>query len=576
MLRTLRIRNLAVIEELAVQFGDGFHVLTGETGAGKSILLDALGLTTGARAQGAVVRDGADRAWVEAIFEPPPGSRAVAVLDERGLALEDGAILVRREIAAAGGGRAFVNDSPCTVGMLRALFDGWVDILAQNRHHTLRAREAQRSTLDSFGAHREVCDAVRDSFERVRALRARVDDLATQRRSREERSDLLGARIDEIDAVAPVPGEREQLVLDRRLLAHAGRVRDTIEGALTGLYDDDGAAAERIARAARALDGLADVDPAFGERATRLESARAEIEDVVDSLRGLLHDDTFDPARAERTESRLAAIERLFLRFGETEEEILRYREQAAEELATLVDLEGEIDRARRDLLAAEREYATAAARLSERRRTAAAALQPAVERGLAELAMKKARMRVEFVPEAGSPALDDAGREVPLHPHGAERVEFLLAANPGEPPRPLGQVASGGELSRVMLALHGALDVVGEGGILVFDEVDAGVGGATADAVGRRLAALSRGRQVLCVTHLPQVAAHADRHYIVSKRVADGRSRTAIRELADEERVDELARMLGGRKVTDASRHNAADLIRAAGSARQRQGRTA
>jgi len=574
MLRTLRIRNLAVMEDLHVEFGGGLNALTGETGAGKSILLDALGLALGDRADSSAVRSGAERAVVEAAFEIGASSEAVAALAERGLAAEDGALIVRREISADSGGRVFVNDSPCTLATLREVVAGLADVLGQNRHQGLRDRDEHRALLDGFAGLDADVAAVASACERVRQAGARLDELAQALRSREDRIERLRARIAEIDEVAPRPGERDELERERRLLIHAGRVRGGVERALEDLYDDDRAASARVADAVRALDALADVDATFGDRAGRLRAARLELDDVAESLREFLDDDDeFDAGRVDRVERRLAALERLCLRHGATEDEVLAAREAAAGELAGLEDLEGGLDCARRDLAEAEGDYAELATALGSARRATAKRIAPAVEAALADLAMPKARFRVTVEAAAGPTVAGRDGRPVALTSSGGDRVEFLFSANPGEPPRPLGKVASGGELSRVMLALHG---VVGRGSadVLVFDEVDAGVGGATADAVGRRLARLARDRQVLCVTHLPQVAAHADHHYIVTKEVSAGRTRARVRAVEGGDRVDELARMLGGRKVTAASRRNAEELIEAADA--ERKGTTA
>jgi DNA repair protein RecN (Recombination protein N) len=570
MLKTLRIRHLAVIENLTVEFGEGLNLLTGETGAGKSIVVDALGLASGDRADASLVRSGAGRAVVEAAFEFPPRSPVRSLLAERGVEIEEGELVVRREVAAAGGGRVLLNGSPASLGVLREAGDLLVELHGQHEHQSLLRPDRQLELLDQYAGHEELVGLVERAFGSVGIARQRLAELEALAAERRARLERLEAEIRDIDGIAPAPGEYDDLDRERRILRNSGKVTELLEDAVGALYEGEPSASSLAAHAARRTVELADLDSSLGGLASRLDAARLELEDAAQTLRAYRDGADFDPSRLERVEARRAALERLRLRYGADEEAVLRHRDEAAADAARLRGLEDETARAREALVATEEAYARDASALSRARRSAASRLAPAVEEQLRALALEKASFAASFSPSRGEPAAGPEGP--PLSPRGAERVEFLLAANPGEAPRPLAKVASGGELSRIMLALHVVLEGAGRGRVLVFDEVDAGVGGAVADAVGARLAALARRHQVLCVTHLPQVAAHASRHFRVRKRLAGGRATTGVDLLDTDARVEELARMLGGRAVTPASRRNAQELLAAAaGTSRRR-----
>jgi DNA repair protein RecN (Recombination protein N) len=554
MLKTLRIRDVAIVEDLTVEFGEGLNLLTGETGAGKSILVDSLGLVAGHRADSSLVREGAAKAVVEAVFEPRRGAGLAALLDERGVEPgADGELIVRREVATGGGSRVFVNGSPTTVAVLRAIGERVVELHGHYEQQTLLSLERHREALDRFGVDTPVLEAVDGAYREVQARQGRVRALQEASQDRRARAERLTETIREIEEVAPVAGERDRLDRERVRLQHAGEISGLLDEAVRSLYEGDPSSAGLAASAGRRIERLAELDDSVAELARRLDAARLDLEDVGEALRDYRRDGDFDPEHLEEIESRRAALERLCLRYGPDEAAVLATLASAREELAELEDLEGEIARAEGDLGAAEEAYAGAAAVLTAAREGAASKLVPAVEGQLAALALKRARFEVGLEPAE------------PRGPHGAERVEFLLAANPGQPARSLSKVASAGELSRVMLALHAVQERAGAPRVVVFDEVDAGVGGAVADAVGGRLKRLARRHQVLCVTHLPQVAAYADHHYHVQKRVVNERTVAEVVPLSRSGRVDELARMLGGRRVSEASRRNAAALISAA-----------
>jgi DNA repair protein RecN (Recombination protein N) len=570
MLCTLRIRDLVIVDDLTVEFGPGLNLLTGETGAGKSILIDALGWIVGDRVERSAIRSGRDRAVVEALFEVEPGSAAAEWAHEQGLdeIVEEGQLTVRREMAATGGGRAWINGSPATLGTLRGLGRRLLEIHGQHDQQGLLATERHLRLLDRFGAHELELERVGLTYDAVESARGRLQRLRSLALEREAAIDRLQQTVREIEAVAPRPGEMDELDLDRRRLRNAAGLTSKLAEVAALLEEQEPSALELASRAARSAEAAAELDPSLDETAARLRSAVLELEDVNVELRDYLRRQDFDPARLEDLESRRAALEELMLRHGLDERGLLERCDEARTELAGLQDIETELGQARGAVEAAEKEYVRAARQLGAAREAASKRLRVAVEKQLAALALAKARFDLELSPAAGD-SVTRGAEAVPLGPRGAERAEFRLAANPGEPFRPLQRVASGGELSRVMLALHVVVEPAGRGKVMVFDEVDAGVGGAVADAVGARLAALARHGQVLCVTHLPQVAAYADGHYFVKKEIVDGRTRADIAALDGGERVEELARMLGGKRATEASRRHAGELLRAASATR-------
>jgi DNA repair protein RecN (Recombination protein N) len=574
MLKTLRIRNLVTIDDLSVEFGPGLNVLTGETGAGKSIVVDALGLASGDRGDSALIRTGAERSVIEAAFDGVASGPLAQLLTERGLDAGDEILVVRRELSASGSGRVLVNGSPSTVAVLRELGESLVDLHNQHEHQGLLSPDRHLELLDAFGGNEAALAGVAAAFRDVAAAEARLTRLFDLEREGRVRVEALRETLREIRGVDPKPGELDALKRDRAILQNGARVAELLDEAIARLDEGEDPAIASLHAAERRVAELGGIDPLLAPLAARLESARLELEDARDTLSAYRDRLDFDPARLESIESRRAALERLLLKWGPAEDDAQGEAMRAERELATINNLDAELAEAERQRAAARAAYVAAARVLSKRRTDAAARLGPAVEAELKPLAFGKARFTVALTPSRGATAGSDA-TGVPFHPAGVERAEFFLAANPGEAARPIGRAASGGELSRLMLALHVVLDAAAPGRVLVFDEVDAGVSGSVAVAVGARLARLAARHQVLCVTHLPQVAAHAHGHYHVGKRVASGRTHTEIVPLTGEARVDELARMLGGRQATDASRENAAELLAEAAEVGRGRGRS-
>jgi DNA repair protein RecN (Recombination protein N) len=536
-------------------------VLTGETGAGKSILVDAILLVLGARAQPDLIRSGADTALVRAVFDLDDESPARAVLAEAGHAADEGQLIVTREISRAGRHRVFVNDAPATVGLLERLGEHLVELHGQHEHQRLLEPARQLDLLDRFGECGDARARVAALVARWQDARERRDRLEAEMRELARQEDLYRFQLSEIDAVRPRAGEEDELRHERTRLQHAERIATGFAEVMAWLQEDDRSAVSGLGRAQAALRGLARVDPDALGPIEALETAQVHLEEAVARVRALRDRAVPDPERLEEIEGRLDALGRLKRKYGEDALAINAYREEIALALER---------HQRRDALAAELalavERAEAAAgvealALSEARGKAAERLARLVQKEVRALGMEQCRVRVALRREP-APAGQLAAGQWRLGPRGAETAEMLLSANPGEDLRPLAKVVSGGELSRTMLAVKTILAAADQVPTLVFDEVDAGIGGRVADVVGQKLGETATGRQVLCVTHLAPIAAHASHHLAVEKRVARGATRTRVTVLDDGGRVEEIARMLGGERVTDASRRHARELL--------------
>ena len=552
MLREIRVRNFAVIDAVTAVFGPGLNVLTGETGAGKSMLIDAIALVRGARAQTDIIRTDTDTATVEAVFDVEPHDPVAAVLDDAGLALDDGQLVVRRELAQSGRHRAFVNDSPVTVGLLERLGDHLVEIHGQHEHQRLLEPARQLDLLDRFGDAEEMRERVGDIFARHRTAWAEVERMRAAERDRAQREDLLRFQLSELDGARLREGEEEELRAERRRLQHAERLIVGLAEVGGLLDEDESSAASRLHRAGRLLRELARFDPMFAAPADTIDGAGSLIEDALSAVRELRGRVTAIPGRLEEVDERLDALTRLKRKYGDTEAAMLAFRDGAAGELEKL-DRHEEILAAQEKTLAAlEAELAQAAVALSERRRKAADRLAGEAERELRQLGMDRARFAVAVEP----------GSMADLGPRGLDRVEFRLSANPDEDVRPLAKVVSGGELSRTMLSLKAVLARADRVPTMIFDEVDAGIGGRVAAVVAQKLARAAEGRQVLCVTHLAPIAARATHHVRVWKGLRAGRTRVSAEVLTGEARVEEIARMVAGERVTDTARGHARELL--------------
>ena len=537
MLRELRIRNLAVIEAITVGFAPGLNVLTGETGAGKSIVIDALLLLLGGRAQADVIRTDAESALVEGVFEVPRGAPAAEVLAGVGIEVPDGQIVIRRELSRTGRHRAFVNDSAVTVGLLERLGDQLVEVHGQHEHQRLLEPLRQLELLDRFAGAHAMASRVSDLFHKHHAASGDLEKTRAVERDRAQREDTLRFQVGEIDAASLRPGEEEELRVRRRRLQQSERLLAGLAEAAALLDEDRESVRARMSRASRVLQDLGRIDPSLLATVEGLETAAIQVQEVLGTIRAAHHGLDVEPGALEAIDERLDALSRLKRKYGDSEEAMLAFRHEAATELDRLARYEEVLaDQAR---LQAELhvELVAAARVLSDRRRTAAGDLAAQTQRELRVLGMERAEFGIAL----------DGGQPDALTARGWDRIEFRLAANPGEDAQPLARVASGGELSRTMLALSAALVTAEEVPTAVFDEVDAGVGGRIAGVVGDRLAAVASRRQVLAVTHLAQIAARADHHVRVTKAVRGGRTRASVVVLDADARVAELASMVGG-----------------------------
>jgi DNA repair protein RecN (Recombination protein N) len=561
MLSQLRIRDFAIIDDLSMEIGPGLNVLTGETGAGKSILVEALNLALGGRARADVIRGGAEEASVEALFEGD--RRLVRRLAEMDIDAEGG-LLVRRVVSRAGKNRITVNGSPMTLALLERIAEDLVDLTGQHEHHSLLRPDTHLAILDDLGNLGSEREAVAGTYAGLAALLEERAALEKDERERSAREDFLAFQVREIREAALRPGEEEALAVERARLRSAEKLHAATAGGEEALYGADLAAAAAVARVERELTDLGSIDPELGAYAEQLSAARLEIEDVARSLGRYARGIAADPQRQAEVEERLALLARLRRKYGSTVEEVIATGERLAAELERLEGAAERLQAIAREIDADQRTLETACRALTEGRQKAAKRLGKAVEIELATLALSGARLVARVEPRPPS----DEGIAVAgarAGPRGADRVEILFAPNRGEEARALARIASGGELARVTLAVKMVLCANDPIGTYVFDEVDAGIGGAVGEVVGRKLREVSRERQVLCVTHLPQIAAFADRHFRVSKRVSGGRTVCEVDLLTEEDRKLEIARMLGGLKITEKTRAHAEEMIRAA-----------
>ncbi len=552
MLAVLAIRDFAIVDRLDLEFEGGFTALTGETGAGKSILVDALALALGERADAGVVRAGAERAEVTAEFAIERLPEVQQWLAEAALDGDPGRLLLRRVVERGGRSRAFVNGSAATVQQLAEVSERLLDIHGQHAHQSLTKPAAQRELLDAHAGlgtlAREVAAAYRD-WQRL--ARARLDQEANAAARAAER-DGLAWQVDELARLALEPGEWEAVQAEQTRLAHAASLIDGARGALEALAESDGAAAGALGAAAGKLRALKAYDGALSDPLELLEGAAAQLDEAVHALRRYADRVELDPARLAEVERRVDAIHSTARKFRVSPDTLIELAERLAARLAEL-EVASDVDALRAQEDAARRNYGALAGRLSAARRDAAAKLARQATAAMKELAMAGGRMEIALRPVEGGSA------------GGDETVELLVAANPGTPPQPLAKVASGGELARIGLAVQVITAKRAAVPTLIFDEVDAGIGGAVAEVVGRKLRTLGAERQVLCVTHLPQVAAQAARQWSVAKMTVSGVTRSRVVPLDDRARVEEIARMLGGVEITATTRRHAAEMLGAA-----------
>ena len=545
MLKELRIKNLAIIGDLSVNFSGGLNVLTGETGAGKSIIVDALGLALGDRAQSDLIRSGEKEASVQACFELDKNIS----LPDIGIDIAED-LLLRRTLSITGKSRAFINDTMVTLQTLSEIGKLLVDIHSQHEHQSLLKAEKQRAMLDSYGRLQKELETVAALFREVQTLKITLDELETKGKERAHRLDLLRYQRHEIDTAALKAGEKETLEEERKILSNLSKLHELIETSYSLLYAADNSCTEQLSVALSHLREMYAIDPEVEETLKMVESTLPLVEDATIALRGYREKYDVNPDKLEGIEDRLELIKKLEKKYGEGVEGILHYRQKAEEELNALESSDERLASIRTALQSKEEALLQAAQLLSDKRKKTAHKIEALIVANLKDLAFGNPAFKIDIHQEK-----DHEGKYI-INVHGMDRIEFLFSANPGEPSKPLSRIISGGELSRVMLALKSILAEVDSLPVLIFDEVDAGIGGRTAESVGKKLRAISGKHQLLCITHLPQIASLGDFHLKIEKKDTNKRVTVEVREIDGKERLDEIARMLSGTSTETSLKH--------------------
>lgn len=559
MLSRLTIANFAIIKHLDISFQPGLNILSGETGAGKSIIINAMNLILGSRASGDLIRTGSDEATVEALFTLPPSGDLALLLQELAIPF-DGELLIRRSLHREGRNRITINGTIATLQMLASLGDHLVSISGQHEHQRLLRQDNHLSILDEFGGLAGDREAFSELFTTCQSLRAELGVLEREIAEMKDKQELARFQREEIDAARIEEGEDESLLKEKVRLEHAEHLLETVSETYQALYESDRSLLSGLFECTRRLEKAAKMDDRLEHIARTLGESRLLLEETAMSLREIRETIEMDPQRLEAVQERLEILRRLKRKYGPTLADVLAFRER----IAAGMDKQHGKEEKRRELqsrlTALEEELLAAALSLSKRRKKAARHLEEAVETELDDLNMPKTRFQVSFL---GREEAQDPEKSLSMvRIEGIDRVEFLLSPNVGEQLKPLAKIASGGELSRIMLALKSILAKSASVESLIFDEVDAGIGGATAEVVGEKLEALARYHQIMCITHLPQIASKAHTHYRVRKSIVDGRTESSILELDQKERVEEIARLLAGRRVTPQALAHAREMV--------------
>lgn len=552
MLTSLKIENVAIIESAAIEFGCGLNVLTGETGAGKSIVIDSINAILGERTSRDIIRTGAQSAKVYAVFEDV-NERVRNFLDENGIDCEDGVLIINRTLSREGKNVCRINGAPVTVSMLREIGGELIDIHGQHDNQSLLSPEKHCGFVDSFAGNADLIADYREKYGRLCEIRSKLKKLTTDESSKSQRIDFLTYQIDELEKAEITIGERDELKARKSLINNSQKVIESLNIAYEALKAD-GAGIDMITDAESEIANASAYMETLGETSEKITDIRYELEDIAETVRDAMTEVDFDPSELEDIDERLDLLYRLSKKYGDTEEEMLEYLEKARAELDNIAFSEERVKELQKQEKEALAETETAACKLTESRKTAGEKLSNAICSELEFLDMPNVRFVVKC-------------NDIGLTENGKDEIEFLISANAGEEPKPLAKIASGGELSRIMLAIKNVLAETDGVDTMIFDEIDTGVSGRAAQKIAMKLRSASKGRQVICVTHLAQIAAQGDVHLYISKSVSDGKTYTNIKSLIEEERVAEIARIMGGMEITKLQLESAREMLANAGN---------
>lgn len=552
MLTSLKIENVAIIESAAIEFGCGLNVLTGETGAGKSIVIDSINAILGERTSRDIIRTGAQSAKVYAVFEDV-NERVRNFLDENGIDCEDGVLIINRTLSREGKNVCRINGAPVTVSMLREIGGELIDIHGQHDNQSLLSPEKHCGFVDSFAGNADLITDYREKYGRLCDIRSKLKKLTTDESSKSQRIDFLTYQIDELEKAEITIGERDELKARKSLINNSQKVIESLNIAYEALKAD-GAGIDMITDAESEIANASAYMETLGEASEKITDIRYELEDIAETVRDAMTEVDFDPSELEDIDERLDLLYRLSKKYGDTEEEMLEYLEKARAELDNIAFSEERVKELQKQEKKALAETETAACKLTESRKTAGEKLSNAICSELEFLDMPNVRFVVKC-------------SDIGLTENGKDEIEFLISANAGEEPKPLAKIASGGELSRIMLAIKNVLAETDGVDTMIFDEIDTGVSGRAAQKIAMKLRSASKGRQVICVTHLAQIAAQGDVHLYISKSVSDGKTYTNIKSLIEEERVAEIARIMGGMEITKLQLESAREMLANAGN---------
>ncbi|MEK6680235.1 MAG: DNA repair protein RecN, partial [Nitrospirota bacterium] len=565
MLQELRIQNLAIIDKLEIDFSNGLNVMTGETGAGKSIIVDALELVLGGRASAELIRTNADEAVVEAGFDIEGNNKIADLISSFGIENDGSRVIIKRIVSRAGKNRIYINNSLTNLSTLSAIGDELVDIHGQHEHQSLLKTDKHIDILDAFGSagyDKKIYELRRDvegCYNKLRSLKERLSELENREKNRIKEEEFLRYQIREIEEAALNSKEDEELLSKKSVAANAGKLASLSNSAYEGLYEADASVIKELSKILNAVKEISKIDNRVEETVKLCESAVFQLEESADFLRGYKEKIEFDADEFAKIDDRLDLINRLKKKYGSTIDDILLSLEEAKKRLQAMEKLNEDIGDIKAGIDKERKDASIISVELSKKREKVAKDIEKKVEAELSDLNMKKTRFVVKMWKESGSDTEDGFS----LTAKGIDKIEFLISANLGEEPKSLSKIASGGELSRIMLALKAILADADSVPTLVFDEVDAGIGGGVAETVGERLKRIAKGHQVFCITHLPQIAGYADSHYFVEKKAEGSRTITKVVKLKEDGRVKELARMLGGKKITETTLKHAEEMLR-------------